>query len=129
MWPWLTFGDHMYRYPKRNIKSILKESRWYDIISHWYVTSKKLQLRLCPVYSNGCVHTFVFLHHLLYYGEFWILLMEFRKELWWRLGLFSALCDKFQLDKKEIKWLKPITICISRLFSSRLGKGGLFILP
>lgn len=56
-----------------------------------------------PAYSSGCVHTFIFLYHLLYYQELWILLMEFRKELLWRLGLLSALCDKFQLDKKEIK--------------------------
>lgn len=93
------------------------------------VTSKRLPLRLFSVYTNGCMRTLIFPHHLLYSEELWTLLVEFRKELLWRSGLFSSLRDKFQLDKKEITWLKTIKLCISRIFSLRLGKGGLFILP
>lgn len=46
-----------------------------------------------------------------YYQELRTLPVEkFREELLWRAGLFSALCDEFQLAKKGVKLLKSITM-------------------
>ena len=50
---------------------------------------------------------------------------KFSKKLLWRAGLFFALYDEFHLAKKGIKLLKIIPCWISRLFSWRLGEGGL----